>query len=66
MASIESSMTTGTETGFATGSGATWDTTSVNLEPGISPTQMSMTLDSQQRPHVAYMNIANGGDYSMR
>ncbi len=52
--------------GFATGSGATWDTTSVNLEPGISPTQMSMTLDSQQRPHVAYMNIANGGDYSMR
>ncbi len=52
--------------GFATGSGTTWDLSTVDVQAGVSPTQMSMTLDSQQRPHIAYMNIANGGDYSMR
>ncbi|MEK6701905.1 MAG: hypothetical protein AABZ53_06555 [Planctomycetota bacterium] len=52
--------------GFAIGSGQSWNVSSVDIAPEISPTQISMTLDSQQRPHIAYMNLANGGDYSMR
>lgn len=52
--------------GYAVGSGQSWNVSSVDIAPSIVPTQVSMTLDSHQRPHIAYMNLANGGDYSMR
>ncbi|MCX5688248.1 MAG: hypothetical protein NTV94_00390, partial [Planctomycetota bacterium] len=52
--------------GYAHGSPLGWDVSTVDIEPTLSPTHMSMALDSQQRPHVTYMNLANGGDYSLR
>ncbi|MBS0197825.1 MAG: hypothetical protein JSR77_13805 [Planctomycetes bacterium] len=52
--------------GFAIGSAAGWTVSTVDTDPAVVPTHMSMALDSQQRPHIAYMNDANGGDYAIR
>ena len=52
--------------GYAHGSPSGWNVSSVDIESGLGPTHMSMALDSHQRPHLTYMNLANGGDYSLR
>jgi hypothetical protein len=43
-----------------------WNVGSVPLPGEIVPAHISMALDSADHPHVAYMNLANGGDRSLR
>ncbi|MBI5864836.1 MAG: immunoglobulin domain-containing protein [Planctomycetes bacterium] len=52
--------------GWAIGSATNWTVGSVNIPAGLAPSNISMVLDSANRPHVAYMNFANGGDHALR
>jgi hypothetical protein len=52
--------------GWATGSGTTWNLGLVDLPADMAPANISMVLDHNNRPHVAYMNLTNGGDHSLR
>ncbi|GMU84102.1 MAG: hypothetical protein AMXMBFR47_39720 [Planctomycetota bacterium] len=52
--------------GWATGSANTWNVSAVDIPAAMAPSNISMVLDSANRPHVAYMNFANGGDRSLR
>jgi hypothetical protein len=52
--------------GYAVGSQSTWSVGSVPTPAGVAPAQISMVLDSAGHPHVAYMNLANGGDRVLR
>lgn len=52
--------------GWATGAGNTWNLAMVDIPTGIAPANISMVLDHNNRPHVAFMNLTNGGDHSLR
>ena len=52
--------------GWATGSATNWNVQTVPIDPALAPVNQSLVLDSANHPHVAYMNLANGGDYSLR
>lgn len=52
--------------GWATGGGTNWNIQYLPIDPNLVPVNMSMVLDANNHPHVAYMNDANGGDRSMR
>lgn len=52
--------------GWARGSAANWNVVPVDIPAGVVPANISMVLDHNDRPHVAYMNLANGGDRSLR
>ncbi|MFO0840001.1 MAG: immunoglobulin domain-containing protein [Phycisphaerae bacterium] len=52
--------------GYAAGVGTTWTLSSVPIPGGVGPANMSMVLDANNYPHVAYMNFANGGDRALR
>jgi Immunoglobulin I-set domain/Immunoglobulin domain len=52
--------------GWATGAATSWSLSSVPIPAELAPSNLSMVLDRNDRPHVAYMNFALGGDRSLR
>lgn len=52
--------------GWAIGAANTWNVSSVDVPAEMGPANISMVLDANNRPHVAYMNLTNGGDRSLR
>jgi hypothetical protein len=52
--------------GWAVGANVVWTVSSVPIPGGVYPSNISMVLDRNDRPHVTYMNWANGGDHSFR
>lgn len=52
--------------GWATGAATNWTLHAVDIPADVAPSNISMVLDADNRPHVAYMNFANGGDHALR
>lgn len=52
--------------GYSVGGGLYWNIDSVPVDPALAPVNISLVLDAANHPHIAYMNLANGGDHSLR
>jgi hypothetical protein len=52
--------------GWATGATTNWSVSPIDVPLNFAAANISMVLDHNNYPHVAYMNLANGGDHSLR
>lgn len=52
--------------GLAIGDSTNWTLSPVPVPADVVPAHISMVLDNGDHPHVVYMNLANGGDRSLR